>query len=232
MVAAPIYVTNQSTNVTDADAATMTSACNAQLAQHVAPAWGRLASPVVFVPRNQVPRGGWVIVLMDTLDEVDALGWHTDDGQGIHGVVGTKATLDAGYKVLTGTYAVATTLSHEVVELFLDVHCNVWCDTGRGQAIIQEACDPVEADHYKVQGVDVSDFVLPDYFDPTPTSKQFDYLGKLTKPFSLAKGGYYVYEAEGRSGQKFDEHVPQWRRELKSHPVARAGRALAQRAES
>lgn len=225
-----IYLINQSTLVTDAQVAAMADACDHQIAQHIASAWRLLPSPVRAVPRGQVPRGGWNLVVLDTLDEAGALGWHTDDGQGIHGVVGAKASMDAGYKVLTGPYAVSATCSHEAAELFCNPNANAWRDTGRGSSVIQEVCDPVEVDWYLIDGVAVSNFVLPDYFDPTPASTKFDYMGTLHRPFSIAKGGYQVVESQGRSSQRFGDEVPAWRRTMKSDPNGRAGSIALRRA--
>lgn len=226
-----IYLVNQSTNVSDADLMHIARACHVQIGRDVAPAWGLIPSPVFGVPKGKpVPVGGWNIVVMDTLDQADAAGWHTEDGQGIHGVVGTKVWLDHGGTVLTGPNSVATTASHEVVELFADRTANVWRDTGNGWAMIQELCDPVEGDAYDLSGASVSNFVLPAYFDPVaPQGSRFDHLGKLSQPFSLDAGGYCVYEIEGKTGQQFADQVPAWKRTVKQHPASRVQHICALR---
>jgi hypothetical protein len=49
----------------------------------------------------------------------------------------------------------------------------------------------------------VSNFVTPSWFDPLAAPHaQFDKLGHLTKPFSILKGGYVVYESAGQEKQK------------------------------
>lgn len=216
-----IYVTNRSTRVTDADAAAMTHACAHQVAADVAPAWDLTPVPVVFTAAP--PKGGRVITLLDTLDEADALGWHTDDAQGIYGVVGASPVLDNGGRALTGPYSVASVLSHEVLELFCDPACTSWSDSGRGFLVATEVCDPVQAGVYSIDGVTVSDFVLPAFFDPHARGP-YNHLGTLRRPYTLGKGGYWVQLAEGKATQRFGEDVPNWVRAAKSHAFARAQR--------
>jgi hypothetical protein len=227
-VAPAVYIVNASTNVTDDDARAMTEACALQIASHVAPAYGRVSWPVAFAAKGSVPAGGYLITIMDQVDDPDALGYHTEDQHGIWGVVGTKPVLDHGAKALSGDYAVSTVLSHEVAELFCDPTCASWSDSMAGHLVSTEVCDPVQSDRYGVTigsgaSVDVSNFVLPSYFDAQDHSGRYDYLGKLRAPFSMSSGGYLVTMREGRQSQQFGEEVPQWWREVKGHTVTRVG---------
>jgi hypothetical protein len=219
-----ITIINQSTLVSDQDAQTMVAAINQQLNSHFLPVWGMLSIPVTYAGKVTAAPG-WTIALMDTLDDAEALGYHSEDQDGrIYGVVGAKASLDAGKKVLTGDYSVASILSHEVLELAADVHCAGWADSNQGYLVALEVCDPVQSDWYTLAGCSVSNFVTPDWFDPyAPRGTKFDYLGKLHRPFSMDKGGYWVQMREGRSTQKFGEQVPDWLRAVKTHQFARFG---------
>lgn len=66
------------------------------------------------------------------------------------------------------------TLSHEVLEMVLDPHVNRLAlgahpdpaQGGRGVLHWYEACDAVQGRNYQIDGVSVSDFVLPLYFTP------------------------------------------------------------------
>jgi hypothetical protein len=70
--------------------------------------------------------------------------------------------------------------------------------------------------------------VTPIWFDPlAPGDGRFDKLGQLTAPFSILKGGYVVYESADKQ-QKFGDEFPDWRKEMKTGPLARARRRLAQ----
>jgi len=158
------------------------------------------------------------------------LGFHTEDQGGqLWGVVAAKPELDNGGQVTTGDWSVSSTLSHEVLEMFVDPNCNLWANDGKGSAYSLEVCDPVEAPTYAVSGVSVSNFVTPFWYDPlAPATAQFDKLGLLTAGFSVLKGGYMVYESAGKEQQQFGNEFPNWRKEMKTGPLARTRRRVIQ----
>lgn len=225
--AMPVYVANGSTKVSDADVETMTAAVAKQVVEHFAPAWGIPANPVSFLPASAAkPDAGAVLTVVDNPDQDGVLGWHTEGANGvIYGYVFAAPVLDNGGQVLTGaTYTVAGTLSHEVLETIADPHVNLWATGPDGYVISQEVCDPVENGSYQVDGVSVSNFVTPWWFDAqAPANAQLDYLGKVSKPFEMDKGGYFVHLKGGKPTQVFGEDVPEWRRQAKSHAYSRAG---------
>jgi len=228
-----IAILNQSTLVTDADAQTMTQAIASQVQSDAAPLWDRAPAVVEFhTDASTLPATARGIALVDTIQDQPqgVLGFHTEDRGGkLWGVVAVKPELDNGSQVLTGDWSVSSLLSHEVLEMFIDPNCNLWANDGKGSAYSVEVCDPVEAPSYPVSGVSVCNFVTPSWFDPlaAPTA-QFDKLGLLTAPFSMLKGGYLVYESAGQQKQQFGEKFPEWRKEMKRAPQARAKRRLMQ----
>jgi hypothetical protein len=117
-----------------------------------------------------------------------------------------------------------------VLEMFIDPNCNLWANDGHGKAYSFEVCDPVEAPTYTVNGVSVSNFVTPAWFDPLSdhTTAQYDKLGQLHAPFSILKGGYVVYEAAGAEHQQYGDDFPTWRKKMKSGKLARTRRRLEQ----
>lgn len=223
-----IYVVNKSSQVSDADVKTMTLACSKQLAIHVAPLHNLPTVAVTFLAKGAPPpsKQARVITVMDTLDDAEALGYHTEDaGDHIWGVVGTKAAMDQGAKALTGQYSISSVLSHEVIELFGDARINLWADNGRGTQIAYELCDPCENDFYLIDGVAVSNFVGPAWFDHfAAKGDTFDYMGHLKAPFTMSKGGYWVQSKAGKASQKFGEDMPDWRRKAKQAQFSRAHR--------
>lgn len=230
-----IAILNQSTLVSDADAASMTEAVASQVRYDAAPVWGRTPAAVVFyTDPKAVPAAAHGIAIVDTIQDQPqgVLGFHTEDKGGkLWGVVAAKPELDNGGHVTTGDWSVSSVLSHEVLEMFIDPDCNLWASDGNGSAYSFEVCDPVEAPTYNVKNVSVSNFVTPCWFDPLSSkSAQFDKLGHLTAPFGILKGGYVVYESAGKEQQKFGDEYPQWRREMKSGPLARTRHRLAQAA--
>jgi hypothetical protein len=230
-----IAIVNQSTLVSDADAMTMTEAIAAQVRLDAAPLWDRSPAAVIFYTDPAgVPQTSHGIAIVDTIKDQPqgVLGFHTEDQGGkLWGVVAAKPELDNGGKATTGDWSVSSVLSHEVLEMFIDPNCNLWANDQKGSAYSFEVCDPVEAPTYDTSGVSVSNFVTPSWFDPlaAPTA-QFDKLGRLHAPFSILKGGYVVYESAGKQQQRFGDEFPAWRREMKSGPMARTRRRLAQAA--
>jgi len=231
-----IAILNQSTLVSDTDAAAMTEAVAAQVRYDAAPLWDRAPAAVVFyTDPAAVPAAAHGIAIVDTIQDQPegVLGFHTEDQGGkLWGVVAAKPELDNGAKVTTGDWSVSSVLSHEVLEMFIDPNCNLWANDGQGSAYSFEVCDPVEAPGYAVKGVSVSNFVTPSWFDPlAPATAQFDKLDQLHAAFSILKGGYVVYESAGKEQQKFGDEFPQWRREMKTGPLARTRRRLGQAAD-
>jgi hypothetical protein len=113
--------------------------------------------------------------------------------------------------------------------MFVDPNCNLWANDGKGSAYSLEVCDPVEAPTYTVSGVSVCNFVTPSWFDPlAPATAQFDKLGQLTAAFSVLKNGYMVYESAGKEQQRFGNEFPNWRKEMKTGPLARTRRRVIQ----
>jgi hypothetical protein len=65
---------------------------------------------------------------------------------------------------------------------------------GTGQfAYLVEACDPCEADNfaYPIQGVAVSDFLTPHFYDPVVTpGTRYSFTGAIKAPRQILAGGY------------------------------------------
>jgi hypothetical protein len=65
-------------------------------------------------------------------------------------------------------------------------------DQGQVEFLI-EACDPCEAATfaYTINGVLVSDFITPHYYDPrTTTGARYSFTGAVTRPREILRGGY------------------------------------------
>jgi hypothetical protein len=225
-----IVITNNSKRVDDADVQKMTEAVAKQVADDFSPAWAIAASSVIFQPSGATPPpGGALLTIVDDPDQPGVLGWHTEgENATIFGYVFAAPVLDHGGQVLTGaTYTVAATLSHEVLETIADPHVNLWATGTDGFVVSQEVCDPVENGSYDIDGISVSNFVMPAWFDAQAAANtKLDYLGQVSKPFQIAPGGYYVHFKGGKPTQVFGEEVPGWRRTTKSNPKSRAGHLL------
>jgi len=96
--------------------------------------------------------------------------------------------------------------SHELVEMLVDPATNMMT-TGPDPTLIYayESADPVEALSFKVDGIPMSDFVYPAYFETfrQPGSVQFDYMSKVTQPFQILADGYQIIFQNGKWTQVF-----------------------------
>ena len=74
-----------------------------------------------------------------------------------------------------------------------------------GTEYAYEMCDPVEEDTFLVDGIQMSNFVYPAWFEPFkhPPGTKFDHLGLLKKPFTLTKGGYVIVKKNGKVSEEF-----------------------------
>lgn len=239
-----IAVINQSTVVNNTDAALMTQAVASQVRLHATPTWNSWVQNVLFYPDpKQVPAGALPMYLLDNADQAGALGYHTEDPNGsIYGRIFCKTITDNGGSILTGNISVSGCLSHECLELIGDPLANGWSMAADGVTCwAQELCDYVEGDGYVIDvngtSVMVSNFVLPEWFNPTPAKDitKFDWMGKLTAPFTMDAGGYGIYFSAGQAQQQMDATVPakpeihlvhgpkcpKWYLDMKAHPAAR-----------
>ena len=132
--------------------------------------------------------------------------------------------------MITGDWSVSSVLSHEVLEMFVDPNCNLWANDGKGVGLQLRGVRPGRGAQLHGQrrlGIELRHPVLVRPAGPGPTA-QFDKLGHLTAAFSILKGGYVVYESAGKEQQKFGDEFPEWRKQMKTGPLARTRRRLAQ----
>lgn len=203
MSAIHIAVLNRSTVLTDAQVSAVVPALQTQVHRDWAPAWGSDAD-LTFVASNQQPApGAWWLVISDDSDQAGALGYHDLTSEGLPiGKVFARSDLDAGLQW-------SVTASHELLEMLADPDINlaayVFTSGTTGHLYAYEVADACEADQYgyQINGVTVSDFVFPAWFENfrTAGSTQFDFGKHITTPFQLLPGGYIgVFDITGGSG--------------------------------
>ena len=100
---------------------------------------------------------------------------------------------------------VSVTACHELFEMVIDPIANLWALADDGTEYAYEMCDPVEEDTFVVDGIEMSNFVHPSWFEPFkhPPGTKFDHLGRLSKPFSMTKGGYVITMKSGKVKEVF-----------------------------
>lgn len=182
-------------------------AINRQITEDFAPYWSlsatlRLEGRSGKKPSHQTladMRGDAIIYLWDSVDVDDALGYHDRNNRGIpYGFVFTELV-----KELKEEWTV--TLSHEALELIGDPEVNLLVAGPNphkpGQTVFHwyEMCDAVQSEFYEIDGIKVSNFLLPLYFTGgEELGGRNDFLGNLHKgktlqSFGVNPGGYIGY---------------------------------------
>ncbi|HYV96871.1 MAG TPA: hypothetical protein VE967_05405 [Gemmatimonadaceae bacterium] len=187
----------------DDEIQTVVRAINRQITGDFEPYWSlgarlRLEGRSEKSPSKQQPpdmRGDAVIYIWPKADVDDALGYHDANNRGIpYGFI----FLDI-IRQLKESWTV--TLSHEVLEAILDPEANLLVQgphptEDREVFHWYEASDAVQAESYMIDGVAVSNFVLPLYFTSgEETGGRNDFLGtlhggKALRSFGVNPGGY------------------------------------------
>jgi len=196
-----IAIFNSSKVVSDTQLAPMVAALQKQVTRDFAPIWG-IDANVVFVPKGgKVDPTYWQLGIFDNSDQAGALGYHdiTAAGQPL-GKVFAETDIQFGSSL-------SVTISHELLEMLGDPDINLCVfvqstDTA-GIIYAYEVGDPVEDDSlgYLIDGVLVSDFVYPSWFESFRVNGPFDKQNKVTKPFQLLAGGYIgVYQVPNSGG--------------------------------
>jgi len=193
-----IACVNKSKTGLGVDFERLISALQKFLDQCFVPVWG---TPAALVRARKPTPGLWTMVILDDPDSPDAEGYHDITWRGLPlAKVFVKPTLDAGDLV-------SVTACHELCEMLIDPMATLWCEGPRSTLWAYEVCDAVEEETFEVDGVAMSDFVFPAYFDlfrlKKPRSAQYDYLDRVKRPFHILKGGYSDIRHNRRVLEKF-----------------------------
>ncbi len=171
------------------------AALNLQVTRDLPQFWP-VSATVIYLPNHKkIPVGVWPVQLVKTLPPGEG-GFHLDKHKQPYSKViaspkGTDWTIAA---------------SHEVLEMLVDpwgnrVQSSVAIEIkgkkivdGTGQfGYLVEACDPCEDDKYAytIDGVLVSDFITPHFYDLLTTpGTRYSFTGALKYPRQILPGGY------------------------------------------
>jgi hypothetical protein len=180
---------NRSQDVDEVELRRAIRAIQTQVDRDFFPAWGWRAK-LVFQPQPMPKRA--MLLTIKTKNSDSDLGYHF-----IQGVPRTEVfTRDAEGEPYEEYYS---TLSHEVLEMIADPGINLYASgyyrkgrLRRNAWIPYEVCDPVEENLYEIDGFKMSDFVLPEWYEPERKARsvQFSHRNSVDRPFELAPGGY------------------------------------------
>jgi len=224
-----ISVLNRTRTLSGADVHQAVRAINRQFAEDFEPHWqfgarlrldgaeerGHHEDGDERISTSRLPgrRGDGVIYLLDEASIADAEGYHDRNADDVpYGFV----FLDVCRKTEDSQDGWTIALSHEAIELAGDPLNNLLVqgphpEDGRHLVFhMFELCDAVQDEHYELDGVKVSNFVLPGYFTRgnAPDGRN-DFLGRrkrgeILPSFGVAPGGYLCYyDAELPEGRKW-----------------------------
>ena len=174
------------------DFAALVAAMQVYVDKHVAPVWG---TPAKLVRGKDLKEGKWGMVFVDHANHAHSLARHdlTPDGLPMARVF-VKTTL-------ANKNLVSVAATHELVEMLVDPSVNLVTTRKRSKLIYQyESADPVEDLHFKVEGIPMTNFIYPTWFEEfhKPGSVKFDHLGVLKMPFEIHAGGYQGVLKDGK----------------------------------
>ncbi|MCD2196132.1 hypothetical protein LQ327_22425 [Actinomycetospora endophytica] len=172
-------------------------ALNIQVMRDLPQAWD-IKATVIFLPDSgHIPSGVWPVFLVDPSQMPQgAGGFHRGTANQPQSLVGATPDND-GWTMAA---------SHETLEMLVDPGGNklqssrsitvedgeIADGTSEFQYLV-EACDPCEAEDfgYLIQGVPVSDFLTPHFYDPVAVAgTRYSFTGALKKPRDVEPGGY------------------------------------------
>ena len=209
-----ITVVNRTKRLSDEEVLTAIRAINRQIQEDFEPYWSfgatlRLEGAVgskANKARLSEMRGDAILYLCDKTNVSDATGYHDSNARGIpYGFVFTELC-----EALKESWTV--TLSHEALELIGDAQGNLLVQGPHPSQPDKEVfhwyelCDAVQAQSYTIDGVAVSNFVLPLYFTGgEEQGGRNDFLGdKTLRSFGVSAGGYIgYYNPETRSHETY-----------------------------
>ena len=188
---------NQATTPLGIDLGRLVSAMQSYVDHCVAPVWG---TPARLVKTTGFLKSCWAVVFLDDADQPGALAYHDLTPQGLPlSKVFVRTTIKNGDLV-------SVSASHELVEMLVDPAINMMTTGPDSRTMYAyEAADPVESLSFKVDGVPMSDFVYPAYFEAfrKAGSTRFDHLRKVKRPFQILSGGYQIIFRSGRWTQAY-----------------------------
>lgn len=213
----------------DEDGQLIADACDLQMREDVAPAYGLQAPPKVSyhdrsLDPDELPPGILVIVFSEDAPTTagivagrvgrppaEATAVDRDAKNRRFGRVYVRTILDNGGDILKGAHSVAAATSHECVEATYDPDAKLWVWDGGDRLVAAEVCDAVEEDAYEkvIRGrpVSVSNFAYSAFYDAKASNTRFDHMGLVPKPFTPTPGGYLIVCE--RANPKPHPHPPQ-----------------------
>jgi hypothetical protein len=187
------------------------AAVQKQVTRDFTPLWGIPATVDAFADLTSVPSDYHPVVLFGDPGELSSrleplLGAQpgqtmldavaSGQADGLHLTALTRQPL----ALVSAAGAWPVTVSHETLEMLADPYGNRLVAAAhpleRSQRVLYlvEICDPCESMYYTVNGLPVSDFYTPHYFDPVRSdSVRYSFTGAIQRPLEILEGGFLTY---------------------------------------
>jgi hypothetical protein len=213
-----IALVSLTSNISMRDLLQAGAAVQKQLTRDFLPIWGLRATLDTFADLSSVPSDYHPVVLFGDADELvgqveAALGtqiaaqliddFERDRLDGLH----LNAFTRQPFSLVEANDSWTVTLSHEVLEMIADPYGNRLIaaphplDPVERVKYLVEVCDPCQTVWYPINGVPVSDFYTPRYFDPVgPDAGRYSFTGEVTRPIEILDGGYLSWIDPDDSG--------------------------------
>ena len=186
MLLTQVALVSEISEISASELTRYSAAIQKQALRDFGPIWDVQATVDAFVRLEDVPVGYWPIIVDHDIGFPGAAGIHLDkDGQ--------------PFALVQYSNSWSLTASHECLEMLGDpggdrlvAGNSVKDDQGRVEYLL-EVCDPSEAQEfaYTVNGILVSDFYTPHFFDPVPgAGVRYSFSGAIQAPRTVLKGGY------------------------------------------
>lgn len=174
------------------------AALNIQVTRDLPQFWS-VSATVIYLPSpHKIPVGVWPVQLVKSLPPGEG-GFHLDKHKQPYSKV-IASPQNEGWTIAA---------SHETLEMLVDPYGNrlqssVEIDIKGGKIVdgtgqygyLVEACDPCEDDKYgyTINGVVVSDFITPHYYDLLDTpGTRYSFTGAIKSPRQILPGGYISF---------------------------------------
>ena len=188
-----LALVSESKVIPRSDVLKVSAALQKQATRDLEPIWGISATVDAFDKLDDVPVGYWPIRVLDDIGTPGAAGIHEDENGQPFALITASSDLNTW----------SLTASHEAFEMLVDPFGNrvvagdLPMDNQGRASFLVEVCDPSEAAEYaySVNGILVSDFYTPNYFDPVKApGVRYSYTGALTQPRQVLPGGYLSWQ--------------------------------------
>lgn len=221
MTTASLAVINKCPSLKSKEVTKFIGALYWQLCREFARAWKIEGIPWYCQKENELRADDWRLYLWPTAQsasDAGMLGYHSTAGEDYtpvgHVFVDTVRAAGEPWTAIA---------SHEALELVADPWVNLDVarrKNGTVELWPREICDAVQGLYYTASDVELSNFVLPEYFIEK-SDGPFDHLGKLTKPFEIHESGYSAVMTvkNGRATRRdiYGAVYPSWRKEERPH---------------